>query len=86
MVYGQTTTVLDANVVIREGVAIAGILLLWMIFAAVSLFIADLAPRHSWAGPLFRGFAWVFGTVGLANVVIYILLKTVAYHHALREM
>lgn len=70
-----------ATFVIGEGVKIAGILFLWLIFAGLSALIADAAPRGSIIIPLARGLIWFFVVVGLANVLSYIVINGIHFHH-----
>lgn len=74
----------STTLIVRGGIKIAGILFFWSVLAAVSAFIADIAPRGSLIIPAARGLVWFFLAVGLANVLLYIVLTAVAFHHQIK--
>lgn len=67
---------------LREGVAVAGILFVWLGLAAFALLLPDLAPRPGPLRSLATALAWFLSTVGFANILRYVVMNAIAYHHA----
>lgn len=78
----DSATALTIDDLLEDGLKIGGILFVWAVFAGVSGLIADLAPRHMVLVSNVGGwFVWFFLVVGLANVLLFIFLRSIEYHH-----
>lgn len=70
-------TAFDLKDALNEGAIIAGILFFWGVLAALGLFFWDASPRGSPIGSLGRGAAGLLLMVGTANVILYIVFRSI---------
>lgn len=74
----STTHDLEFEAVIREGAVIAGIMLVWGVFAVVGVAIGTIGGPGSLFGPIGDALVQLFVFVGASNVLLYVIARGIA--------
>lgn len=74
----STAHELEFDAVIREGAVIAGIMLVWGVFAVVGVAVGTIGGPGSLFAPIGETLVQLFVFVGASNVLLYVIALGIA--------